>query len=95
MHWERNLNMKKSWVVCGMMALVSLNAFSKGTELSAEERQKMAVAHDKMAACLRTERPMTECEAELAESCSHMKGKKCPMMRGKKGHHEHHEHHEG
>ena len=29
-----------------------------------EEREKMAAAHEKMAACLRSDRPMSDCHAE-------------------------------
>ena len=30
-----------------------------------EEREKMAQAHEKMAACLRSDRPMSDCHAEM------------------------------
>jgi hypothetical protein len=48
-----------------------------------EMRQKMAAAHDKMATCLRSDRPVKECREEMMESCHKMMGKDgCPMMDG-------------
>lgn len=48
---------------------------------SAEQRQKMAEVHQKMAECLRSSRPMSECRAEMANTCQEMMGDAgCPMM---------------
>lgn len=52
-------------------------------EMTAEQREKMAVAHEKMAACLRSERPVSECHDELWKSCDATMGVgKCPMRGG-------------
>lgn len=49
---------------------------------SKEDREKMAVAHEQMAACLRSNTPAIECHAELAKSQREMMLKAhCP--RGK------------
>jgi len=48
-----------------------------------EARQKMAAAHQKMADCLKSDRPMSECKAEMKKSCHEMKEKGeggCSMM---------------
>lgn len=44
-------------------------------------REKMAVLHEQMAACLRSDKSMAECRSEMMKSCQHEIGKKsCPMM---------------
>ena len=45
-----------------------------------EMRAKMASAHEKMAACLRTERPVADCRHEMMQSCKEMGGPACGMM---------------
>ena len=45
------------------------------------QRQKMAEIHERMAACLRTDRPFEVCRAEMRESCQTAMGQAgCPMM---------------
>jgi hypothetical protein len=41
---------------------------------SAEQRQKMAEAHQRMADCLKSDRPMSECKGEMMKSCEGMHG---------------------
>ncbi|MFO0691223.1 MAG: hypothetical protein U0900_21170 [Myxococcota bacterium] len=76
---------------------------------SAEQRAKMADAHEKMAACLRSSRPINECHAEIAKAhhatghgcdcahCEHGEGKCTNEGEGscERGHHGegHHGHH--
>jgi plasmid stabilization system protein ParE len=53
---------------------------------TAEQREKLAVAHEQMAACLRSEKPFTECHAEMHASCQQTMGAQgCPMMAGGMG----------
>jgi hypothetical protein len=48
---------------------------------SAEQREKMAAAHQKMAECLRSSRPFADCRAEMKNACRDMMGDAgCPMM---------------
>ena len=48
---------------------------------SAEQRQKMAEAHQHMADCLKSSRPISECHAEMKQSCRDAHGGAgCPMM---------------
>jgi hypothetical protein len=48
---------------------------------TAEQRQKMAEVHQKMADCLRSDRPIAECRSEMATACHDMLGADgCPMM---------------
>jgi len=50
-------------------------------EPSREMRAKMASAHERMAACLRSERPMAECRSDMTKSCHEVMGERgCPMM---------------
>jgi hypothetical protein len=44
-------------------------------------REKMAVIHERMAKCLRSEKTLTTCRQEMQTSCSDMMGEQgCPMM---------------
>ena len=66
----------------GMFGSFALGAESTG--MSQEQRQKMAVAHEKMAACLRTDRAVADCQSEMMKSCKDVMGHgACPMMEGK------------
>ena len=48
---------------------------------SKETREKMATAHQRMAACLRTDKPIAECHAQMMKSVGHVPGATgCPMM---------------
>jgi hypothetical protein len=41
----------------------------------------MATVHQKMAECLRSDRPIAECRAEMMKSCKGVMGEAgCPMM---------------
>jgi hypothetical protein len=51
------------------------------TAPSKEMREKMATMHDKMAACLRSEKAVDTCHAEMMKACKESMGEKgCPMM---------------
>lgn len=55
-------------------------------ELTKEEREKMASTHEKMAACLRSDKTMADCHDEMRASCEAGGGKEsCPMWGGQKG----------
>ena len=59
-------------------------------EPSKDDREKMAVAHEKMAACLRSDQDMKQCHEALHKECKSMMGGSCPMgmdHEGKGGHH--------
>jgi hypothetical protein len=48
---------------------------------SKETRDKMAAVHEKMAACLRSEKPFADCRGEMQQNCQTMMGEQgCPMM---------------
>jgi hypothetical protein len=54
---------------------------SSSGEPSAEARRKMATVHEKMAACLRSDRPLSQCREEMVTTCRDMMGEDgCPMM---------------
>jgi predicted HAD superfamily phosphohydrolase YqeG len=52
--------------------------------MTPEQREEMAKTHEKMAACLRSDKPMMDCHKEMMESCK-MGKTSCPMM-GDMGH---------
>lgn len=48
---------------------------------SKEMREKMAAIHEKMAACLRSDKAFSECQREMHQRCSETMGEQgCPMM---------------
>lgn len=48
---------------------------------SKETRGKMAGVHERMAACLRSDKPIAECRAQMMKSVGHIPGETgCPMM---------------
>jgi hypothetical protein len=52
---------------------------------SPEMRQKMAAVHQKMAACLQSDKPIGACRSEMMQGCQETMGADgCPMM-GKMG----------
>ena len=75
---------------CGLIAALALvqvsPAFAADPEKTApsepgpQVRQQMADAHQKMAECLRSDRPLSECRAEMRKSCQMMGEGGCSMM---------------
>ena len=74
---------------CAGIAAVALLSVSpafaadpaKPSDPSPEARQQMAAAHQKMADCLKSDRPIAECRTEMMKSCHDMMGEGgCPMM---------------
>ena len=48
---------------------------------SKAQREQMAVLHDKMAACLRSDKDLAACRDEMRSDCRAMMGEQaCPMM---------------
>lgn len=48
---------------------------------SKEMRDRMAAMHEKMATCLRSEKPFADCRSEMQQHCKTMMGEEdCPMM---------------
>lgn len=44
-------------------------------------RQKMAEVHQRMATCLRSDKPIAECRSDMLKNCQDLMGKEgCPMM---------------
>lgn len=53
-------------------------------EMTTEQRQTMAATHEKMATCMRSDKPMDECKTEMMKSCEESMGKDgCHKMMGK------------
>lgn len=48
---------------------------------SKDTREKMAVLHEQMAACLRSDKPIADCRDEMRKNCQTTVGAQgCPMM---------------
>jgi hypothetical protein len=75
-----SLAMLGGYALAQEKAATSTNA----PQMTADQRSKMAEAHEKVAACLRSNRPLSECHDEMMKlhesGCC---GGDCPMMHGK------------
>ena len=71
---------------CTLIASAFMSGFAMAAdtataEPSKELRAKMAAAHEQMAACLRTDRAMSDCREEMMKECHQLTGQHaCPMM---------------
>lgn len=83
---------RRTFAVIAILAFVPFSSFAdhheghkdmhkEMKEPSKEDRAKMADLHDKMAACLRSDKPMKDCKDEMHKSCESM-GDSCPMHAG-------------
>jgi hypothetical protein len=81
---------------CGFIAALALVSAASGfaaepkksapSAPSPEVREQMAAVHQKMADCLRSERSLADCRAEMMNSCQQLMGDSgCPMMGTGKG----------
>lgn len=70
-------------VLLGAGAATALSAEPPATSSppSKEMRERMASIHEKMAACLRSDKEFSECRQQMQQDCSQvMGGQGCPMM---------------
>lgn len=80
------MNSRIAILVCGLTLVLAgvagANHHEHGDmpEMSKEQRQKMAVMHDTMAACLRSDKPMKQCHEDMMKSCHDEGENGCPMM---------------
>lgn len=71
--------------VMGTVALAATQPAPAPT-VSKETREKMAVMHEQMAACLRSDKSLADCHTEMMKSCKESLGDQgCPMMGMGKG----------
>lgn len=84
-----NARQKSISTVCGLITAMVIGwgmvsaaePSAAPPEPSKETRAKMASAHERMAACLRSDKAIDECRSEMMKSCKEiMGGQGCPMM---------------
>jgi len=76
--------------VMGAASLAATQPPSAPTTVTKESREKMAVLHEQMAACLRSDKPLADCHSEMRKSCKESMGDQgCPMMGKGMGQHSH------
>src|SRR6185503_11117925 len=69
--------------VIGVAALAATQSPPAPATMTKETREKMAVLHEQMAACLRSDKPIADCHAEMMKSCKQSMGDQgCPMGMG-------------
>jgi len=84
----RSSSSRTQHVIASVLVLMGASAVfaadppaAKPTATPKELREKMATVHDHMAACLRSDKPLTDCRSEMMKDCQDTMGKKdCPMM---------------
>jgi hypothetical protein len=87
--WKRYFfHMALSAAACIPLLVHAADTKSGMPEPSKEQREKMALIHEKLAACLRSERSFADCHHEMESSHAEAMGKEhCPMVEGKMNHH--------
>ena len=84
-----NIRYASNRVLCGLIASLVISwaavaaegAPPASAEPSKEMRAKMASVHERMAACLRSDKPFADCRREMMKSCQKLMGEHgCPMM---------------
>ena len=72
-----------STLLCGQVAFgadAPAGTSATPSAASKETREQMAALHEKMAACLRSDKPIAECRNEMMKSCRESIGAQaCPM----------------
>ena len=82
--------MKLTWItlastlLCAQVAIgadaPAATSAAAPSAVSKDTREKMAALHEKMAACLRSDKPIAECRNEMMKSCRESIGAQaCPM----------------
>lgn len=81
-----HVGLKALGISISLLGMISAPGFAAETakEPSAEARQRMASAHQKMADCLKSARPLSECRDEMKASCQEM-GEMCAMKGRRQG----------
>ncbi|OFZ19423.1 MAG: hypothetical protein A2X94_13880 [Bdellovibrionales bacterium GWB1_55_8] len=74
----------KLFMIAGTIAatLFSGAVFAATNEPTTQQRKEMASLHEKMAACLRSDKTMTECRTEMQKQCQTAKDKNACSMAG-------------
>lgn len=83
--------MRRLGALVGILSMLSGYALAedkagtvtKAPQMTVEQRSKMAEAHEKMATCLRSDRPFSECHDEMMRTHESTGMGDCPMMGGK------------
>jgi hypothetical protein len=85
---KETISMKSLIIVAAISLLGSSTLFAANTtakaqstnEVTKEQREKMAEAHEKMASCLRSDKPWQACHEEMRKDCQENMGdNNCPM----------------
>jgi hypothetical protein len=64
----------------GTLALAANPPPNASPTVTKETREKMATVHEQMAACLRSDKSMSDCHTEMKKSCQEVFGDQgCPM----------------
>jgi hypothetical protein len=87
--WKKHLiQLALSAAACTPLLVHAADTNSSMPEPSKEQREKMALVHEKLAACLRSERSFADCHHEMESNHAEAMGKEhCPVMEHNMHHH--------
>jgi hypothetical protein len=80
---QHSLTRSRQLLVAAVLVVGAAGAWAvrAQTPPSKQMREQMAAAHEKMAACLRSDKDIAVCRSEMHKSCQAMMGAQgCPMM---------------
>jgi len=66
----------------GSAATYAAAPAADSSEPSQQTREKIAVLHEQLAACLRSDRPVSECRSEMVTNCQAQIGSNCATIAG-------------
>ncbi|HEY6923431.1 MAG TPA: hypothetical protein VI653_08180 [Steroidobacteraceae bacterium] len=67
--------------IVGPVSMAATQAATAPQTVTKETREKLAVLHEQMAACLRSDKAIADCHAEMMKGCKESMGdQSCPMM---------------
>ena len=88
--WKKHVTHALCAAACMPLLAHAADTHSSMPAPSKEQREKMALVHEKIAACLRSERTIEDCHHEMQASHSEaMEKEHCPMMEHKMKGHQH------
>ncbi len=75
-----------AWLIALGGSALAANPPAASSAPTKEMREKMATLHEQMAACLRSDKSVTECRTEMRQQCQSMMGNQgCMRMMGSGG----------
>jgi hypothetical protein len=75
-------NCAAALLLFGAAATYADTPTAESVDPSRQTREKMAVLHEQLAACLRTDKPVRDCRSEMLVNCQAQLGSDCARFTG-------------